>query len=312
MWQASSFFSKETMSDTNTDISQSLPDMQNRGAAEILGANVPILQVGISNFRLPVQVLRAEGEPMMLELSVTGTVSLKADSKGINMSRIMRVFYEFKDRVFSPELVEEILIAYKERLGSERARLKFEFSYPLILSSLRSGLEGWQYYECAYEGLLDGVGKFDKRIYFDFVYSSACPCSDELSEHARKTRGVHAVPHSQRSVARVIAKVGNDKALTIEDLQAHCAKALQTETQVMVKRSDEQAFAELNGAQTKFVEDAARLAFAELDADERIEDFQVSFAHLESLHSHDAVAVINKGIEGGFSAHIDDFKALIR
>jgi GTP cyclohydrolase I len=80
----------------------------------------------------------------------------------------------------------------------------------------------------------------------------------------------------------------------------------------MVRRSDEQAFAELNGAQTKFVEDAARLVFEVLDGDERIADFQVAFAHLESLHSHDAVAVINKGISGGLSAHIDDFKALIR
>jgi len=37
-------------------------------------------------------------------------------------------------------------------------------------------------------------------------------------------------------------------------------RALQTETQVMVKREDEQAFAELNGAYLKFVEDAAPAA----------------------------------------------------
>jgi len=30
------------------------------------------------------------------------------------------------------------------------------------------------------------------------------------------------------------------------------------------------------------------------------------------LHSHDAVAVIHKGISGGFNGHIDDFSALIR
>ena len=36
-------------------------------------------------------------------------------------------------------------------------------------------------------------------------------------------------------------------------------KAVPTETQVMVKREDEQAFAELNAANPIFVEDAARL-----------------------------------------------------
>ena len=101
------------------------------------------------------------------------------------------------------------------------------------------------------------------------------------------------------------------KTLTIEDLQSMSDRALLTETQVMVRREDEQAFAELNGDQTKFVEDAARLMYEALDSDPRIADFQVACAHLESLHSHDAVAVVNKGVDRGFSGHIDDFKSLI-
>ena len=79
----------------------------------------------------------------------------------------------------------------------------------------------------------------------------------------------------------------------------------------MVKREDEQAFAELNGSHVKFVEDAARLLYEQLDEDERIVDFQIACAHLESLHSHDAVSVINKGVNGGFKSEIDDFKSLI-
>jgi len=105
----------------------------------------------------------------------------------------------------------------------------------------------------------------------------------------------------------------NEKAhLTVEAIQQMCLTALRTETQVMVKREDEQAFAELNGAFTKFVEDAARLLYEQFDRDDRIADFQIACAHLESLHSHDAVAVINKGIPGGFSGQFDDFKSLIR
>ncbi|NBD39166.1 MAG: GTP cyclohydrolase I FolE2 [Verrucomicrobia bacterium] len=289
----------------------SLPDMQNTDSSEILGANVPILQVGISNFRLPLRYMTADGEPVTLETSVTGTVSLGADKKGINMSRIMRVFYEFKDRVFTPELLEEILQAYAERIDSRRARLKLSFSYPMMKQSLRSDMEGYQYYECAYEGELDDLGRFRKIIHFDFVYSSACPCSSELSEHAREFRNIYAVPHSQRSKARVSVDVRKGQTLTIEDLQAACEKGLRTETQVMVKREDEQAFAELNGSQTKFVEDAARLLYEQIEGDSRIFDFQIACAHLESLHSHDAVAVINKGVDRGFSGNIDDFRSLI-
>jgi GTP cyclohydrolase I len=94
-------------------------------------------------------------------------------------------------------------------------------------------------------------------------------------------------------------------------LQKHCHEALQTETQVFVRREDEQAFAELNGAFPKFVEDAARLLYERLDGDARIRDFQIACAHLESLHSHNAVAVISKGLPGGFSADFSDFPGLV-
>lgn len=295
----------------NTKNNKPLPDTQNEGSSTILGANVPILQVGISNFRLPLRFMQADGEPVLLETAVTGTVSLAADRKGINMSRIMRVLYTFQDRVFTPELLEEILIAYKEEIGSSRARLKLNFSYPLLKTSLRSGMRGYQYYEVAYEGILDDLDRFRKLMHFDFVYSSACPCASDLSEHARETRGQLAIAHSQRSKARVSIEIRPGHALSIEDLQAMCEKALLTETQVMVRREDEQAFAELNAEQTKFVEDAVRLLYEAVDADPRVADFQIACAHLESLHSHDAVAVVNKGVDHGFSGNVDDFRNLL-
>jgi len=90
-----------------------------------------------------------------------------------------------------------------------------------------------------------------------------------------------------------------------------CLKGLQTETQVMVKREDEQAFAELNGAYSKFVEDAARVVYEQFDADARVRDFVIACSHLESLHSHDAVSVINKGMPSGLSADFSNFRDLI-
>jgi GTP cyclohydrolase I len=287
-----------------------LPDM-NDAVGAIQGANVPIQQVGVANFRLPLRFAVKGADPVVLETSVTGAVSLEANLKGINMSRIVRSFYEHKDAVFSLELLERILRAYRRKVGSLEARVKLSFSYPMVQRSLRSGLEGYQFYKVAYEGVMDREGRFRKFIHFDFVYSSACPCSAELSEHARDTRGAYSIPHSQRSKARVSVEVAPGRRLRIEDLQRHCAEALKTETQVMVKREDEQAFAELNGAYIKFVEDAARLVFERLVVDPRVHDFQVACSHLESLHSHDAISVICKGVPGGFRADFNDFQSLI-
>ena len=288
-----------------------LPDIQNADKSSILGANVPIMQVGMHNFRLPLKFLCKDCSVRELEASVTATVSLAADCKGINMSRIMRVFYEFSDRVFTPSLLEEILAHTKEELKTSRARLRIDFDYPIIQESLRSGHKAWQYYKCSYEGTMDDLDIFRKFIHFDFVYSSACPCSAELSEHARKTRGIYCVPHSQRSKARVLAELEKDAHVSVEDMHAMCLRALRTETQAMVRREDEQAFAELNGAHMKFIEDAARLLYEEFDKNRDIKDFEIACIHLESLHSHDAVSVICKGKPGGFAANFSDFGDLV-
>ena len=289
-----------------------LPDMQNANAQYITGSNVPILKVGISNFKLPLKYETKQSDSLEIETAVTGTVSLEKDQKGIKMSRIMRCFYQFEDRAFSLELLEAILIEYKTTLHTKRAQIRLDFNYPIRQNSLRSDLSGWQYYKVAYEGILDEKNQFRKFIHFEFVYSSSCPCSSDLAEHAREQRNVYSIPHSQRSTARISVEIAPSAHLFLEDVHQIALEALKTETQVMVKREDEQAFAELNGAYPKFVEDAARLLFAELDGNEQILDFQVACAHLESLHSHDAVAVIFKGVPGGFSGAIDDFRALIK
>ncbi len=271
-----------------------LPDLQNGPSALIRGANRGIQHVGISNFRLPISYHTRNNGDLTLETSVTGTVSLDADKKGINMSRIMRSFYVHAEKTFSFNVIEAALDDYKSDLESFDARINMRLSFPMKVNSLRSGLSGYQYYDIALE-LVETDGVRSKIMHLDYVYSSTCPCSLELSEHARRERGQLATPHSQRSVARISVEVKNGKCLWFEDLIDMCRRAVPTETQVMVKREDEQAFAELNAANPIFVEDAARLFAEQLQADPRIGDYRVLASHQESLHSHDAVSVLTEG-----------------
>jgi len=279
----------------NEGYKDTLPDLQNGPASLIRGSRQQIQHVGISNFRLPLRVQTRAGDALTLETSVTGTVSLEADKKGINMSRIMRSFYRYAEETFSFEVIEAALDDYKSDLESFDARIQMRFSFPMKVDSLRSGLSGYQYYDIALE-LVEQAGLRKKIMHLDYVYSSTCPCSLELSEHARATRGQLATPHSQRSVARVSVVLDEDaQCLWFEDLIEACRRAVPTETQVMVKREDEQAFAELNAANPIFVEDAARLFCEQLLADVRVGDFRVVASHQESLHSHDAVSVLTEG-----------------
>ncbi len=274
---------------------ETLPDLQNGPASLIRGANRAIQHVGISNFRLPVRFHMKDGGERLLDTSVTGTVSLEADKKGINMSRIMRSFYAHAESAFSLAVIEAALDDYKTDLESFDARIQLRFCFPMKVESLRSGLTGWQYYDIALE-VIEEAGERLRVMHLDYVYSSTCPCSLELSEHARRERGQLATPHSQRSVARLSMVLKPDQPmLWFEDAVALCRDAVPTETQVMVKREDEQAFAELNAAHPIFVEDAARLFAEALQGDARVGDFRVVASHQESLHSHDAVSILTEG-----------------
>ncbi|MEM7596679.1 MAG: GTP cyclohydrolase FolE2 [Pseudomonadota bacterium] len=273
-----------------------MPDLQNGPSSLIKGAKKQLQHVGISNFRLPIRFHTRDNGDLTLETSVTGSVSLEAEKKGINMSRIMRSFYKHAEKVFSFSVIDAALRDYISDLDSVDARIQMAFSYPMKIRSLRSGLEGFQYYDIALE-LTDTEGVRKKFMHLDYVYSSTCPCSLELSEHARQVRGQLATPHSQRSVARISVEIDESAPDTLwfEDLIEMARVAVPTETQVMVKREDEQAFAELNAANPIFVEDAARLFCEQLQKDPRIGDFRVIASHQESLHSHDAISVVTEG-----------------
>ena len=272
----------------------SMPDLQNGPSSLIKGAKTEIHHVGISNFRLPLKWNTRAGSELVLETSVTGSVSLEASKKGINMSRIVRSFYSHSDGSFDLERMNQVLESYLDDLDSLDARLQLSFRYPVLKRSLRSNLDGYQYYDVAIEVIRQGPESLC-IMHLDYVYSSTCPCSLELAEHARKSRGQIATPHSQRSVARISAVVESDRPLWTEDLVELCIAAIPPETQVMVKREDEQAFAELNGANPIVVEDAVRLIFEGLEREERVGDFRVVASHQESLHSHDAVSILTSG-----------------
>lgn len=272
----------------------SMPDLQN---ADFIG--IPIDFVGIQGMHLPLKIKELSGDIQEVMAEVTGTVSLDASNRGINMSRILRTLYKSKDDVFDINKIEEVLRNYQKDLKTFDAHILMNFKYRMWQDALRSTKDdgtpegGWQYYDITFDCNLDVSGEFKKIMHVRYLYSSSCPCSTALSEHAALTRGVYGIPHSQRSVAKVSLEF--DDLIWIEDVIKMCNNALTTEVLVFCKREDEQAFAEKNGAQPKFVEDAIRYIADELNKCEKVTDYKVICSHLESLHAHNAVAVITKG-----------------
>jgi GTP cyclohydrolase I len=160
-------------------------------------------------------------------------------------------------------------------------------------------------------------------VSIEVPYSSTCPCSAALSrqliqeafEQQFNTQnldyqavlnwlgtpeGIVATPHSQRSYAQVKVKITEVATLEISRLINHIEEAVQTPVQAAVKREDEQEFARLNAANLMFCEDAARRLQSTLNQHAEYLDYWVRINHLESLHPHDAVAIITKGLKTGY------------
>ena len=140
-------------------------------------------------------------------------------------------------------------------------------------------------------------GSYRFFLTVEYIYSSTCPCSFELAHEATSSRGVAANAHSQRSKLTVKIEFDPYKIVWIEDLVELCRENIPTEVQVVVKRRDEQAFAELNGANLLFSEDVCRIMYQALDVwynQCRIEDFSIVVEHFESLHNWNAIAVTSK------------------
>jgi GTP cyclohydrolase I len=294
-----------------------------------LRARGRIDRVGMERIELPVRLPGEGGALMAVPAEADVFVSLDAeDAKGIHMSRL---YLALQDELATTELTPAVLEAllrsflrsHEDISGSSHVRIRC--SYLIQRDSLASDHRGWKSYPLEIAASLV-EGKVQIELGLEVVYSSTCPCSAALSreiiardfentfvqnqasvsavsEWLRSDEGLPATPHSQRSFAVLQVVLGSSAAaLPILDLLDTVEAGLGTPVQAAVKREDEQAFAALNGRNLMFCEDAARIVKQTLDRDDRVSDFRVKIRHEESLHPHDAVAVITKGVEGGLTA----------
>tara|TARA_A100001201_G_scaffold74091_1_gene67315 strand:+ start:318 stop:1232 length:915 start_codon:yes stop_codon:yes gene_type:complete len=269
----------------------------------IPGDRIPLKKVGIAPVDLPITVIRRDQTSQVLQAEASLYCSLDdPDAKGLNLSRLYLLMHEkIKDKL-SLTGIRDSLEELAARQGSKTAYCKLRFKYPWTQDSLRSDLQGHIAYKTELEGQYDVEKGYRFYLTIDYVYSSTCPCSFELAYDARTKREAAANAHSQRSIAKVKVEFDPEKIVWIEDLVELCREHIPTEVQIVVKRKDEQAFAELNGSNLLFSEDVARILHKALNEwydDERISDFSVSISHEESLHPWNAIAVVTKGIEGG-------------
>ncbi len=304
-----------------------MPDVANEARARYAGR---LDWVGMSEIEMPVTLAVEGGVAPPAAGRISAYVNLtEPHVRGIHMSRL----YLHLDRCLSaealtPASLRHVLSSFLDSHPelSDEAFIQIEFDYLVRRPALRSDNAGWKRYPIYLSGTLT-EGKFREELGLSLYYSSTCPCSAALARQLiqRQFRrdfpagrpldynqvlhwlgtpeAICATPHSQRSLAEVRAVVAPSfDAFPFLDLIDNVEARLATPVQAAVKREDEQAFAELNARNLMFCEDAARRIRSVLAADDRLLDYWVRTTHFESLHPHNAVATVVKGVAGGFQA----------
>lgn len=293
-----------------------LPDV----AGDAARAARPLDWVGMQRIALPVRIAGEGGQAIHVPASVDIAVDLRdPDARGIHMSRLyLRLQDALSAESPSHAGLRRVLqdcIDSQQGL-STRARLTIRYEHLLKRQALASDNAGWKSYPVEIVATL-ADGHLDLDLAFAVEYSSTCPASAALSRQLNaerfsedfqvaqpsvhavhdwlvSERGLAATPHAQRSRADITVRLRPAfDELPLANLVDAVEGALGTPVQTAVKREDEQAFAALNAANLMFCEDAARRVASALAGDPRIECFDATVAHFESLHAHDAVARVS-------------------
>lgn len=302
-----------------------LPDITSLMDAQVQGT---LDRVGMSGISLPITIADSQIGSQAVNAKVSTYVNLSNPlAKGIHMSRLYLALNEtaMREPVSIQSLAHHLTLILNGHNGlSDKAFLTLEFELPLNRKALLSNNRGWKSYQVIISVEVTGRQSVcDLTV--EVVYSSTCPCSaslarqllqgrfaDDFSERESistaevekwllSEKGSYATPHSQRSRASVTVRLANRVELfPIVQLINRVEDVLQTPVQTAVKREDEQEFAKRNGSNLMFCEDAARRIKRGLDSEIDYRDFKVQVEHFESLHAHDAVAMVTKGVPGGF------------
>lgn len=241
--------------------------------------NVALKYVGIDELRWPLQLRDKQRGVQHTVAKVSLAVDLPQDTRGTHMSRFVECLQELEYMELGQE--ERVLDLLKEHLQAESAMMRLEFPYFLRKAAPVSGKVAPMDIDCVFTA--EKKEKFSLRVRADIPVQTLCPCSKEISE-----RGAH----NQRAIARIEILAG--EMVWLEELAEMADQAASSPVYSLLKRPDEKFVTEHAYDNPRFVEDAVRELALLLDQDKRINAYRVQVKSIESIHNHNAFAVVEK------------------
>jgi GTP cyclohydrolase I len=254
-----------------------IPDVQRSADTRRLAID----RVGIKSIRHPVRIGDQSGGVQHTIAMFNMYVHLPHNFKGTHMSRFVEILNSH-EREISVESFETILREMVERLEAESGRIEMSFPYFINKSAPVSGVQSLLDYDVVFTGAIEQA-RYHFTMKVQVPVTSLCPCSKEIAAYGA---------HNQRSHVTVTARTRG--FVWIEDIVAVCEEQASCELYGLLKRPDEKYVTERAYDNPKFVEDMVRDIAVALNADDRIEAYEVESENFESIHNHSAYAYIQR------------------
>ncbi|MDG1358087.1 MAG: GTP cyclohydrolase FolE2 [Akkermansiaceae bacterium] len=255
-----------------------LTDTQN----EMDDRKIAIDRVGVKALKFPLEVRNKDGSTQRTVATTALAVDLPHQFKGTHMSRFVEVLNSHGNCLDVREMTaipEELL----GRLEARKAHVEFRFPFFRSKPAPVTQISGVMDYEVVFEAESDIEGNHDFILTVIVPVATLCPCSKAISE-----RGAH----NQRGT--VTYSVRFKEPIWIEDLIDLVEASASCELYSLLKRPDEKAVTERAYDNPVFVEDLVRNVAARSNAQDNIVWYRVEAENYESIHNHNAYAVVEK------------------
>jgi GTP cyclohydrolase IB len=269
---------RETFNENSKIKSKELPDIQQQTPT----VKVALNRVGISDFKMPTKVATKEGNVNSTTAVISCYIDLAKELKGINMSRIPQSLHKFQNRTLNSDLIRDIAENIRVVSKAEVCELSYTFDYFLTKISPVNKEPGLVNYPVTFTGI-KSKDKFTFKFEVRVTATSLCPCSKEISQFGA---------HNQKCNIDITCQRKSNAFIWIEDIIKIGENASSCEIFSVLKRPDEKWITEEAYNNPKFVEDVARDCYSQLIENKNIEKFKVKVSSDESIHMHQAVAII--------------------
>ena len=245
--------------------------------------NLEIQKVGVKGLRYPIIVQDRENGTQHTVAEIQMSVHLPHHFRGTHMSRFLEILNRHRGNIASDNLTE-ILAEMRKKLDAEVAHMELEFPYFIEKKAPVTHAGGLQEYICKFDGSLGGEeADTDFTLVVRVPVTTLCPCSKEISSYGA---------HNQRSFVSLSVRFCG--FVWIEDLVEVAEKSASCALFPLLKRKDEKYVTEYAYNNPRFVEDVVRECALRLEDMRDVYWYRVEAENFESIHNHNAYALIEK------------------